>query len=526
MSRNKPRVAPLIYRMTANAVPLPKRGIEDAYKSILNRLRKYSATSIADLALQILWNSPSGEAEEVRSAPWLTLLLVKWAIQDNLVQLRVGPPIPPVVFDNLRQELWKLQGPNHDEKPNVWVMLRYLVHVQVEFQRSESWGFLRWPALYARLEKGSTNRKQFFESMGLEPEDFLDLVHGLYAPVLLRQMPIGKDYLSPFRSTYGNKVDRIYELFVRELHSLRQEMQSEAAQRIRGKQELYEFPYLRRFPFLRLRDGRLHCWHPRVFARGLEDAVQLRLSNLGEDYVNEFSRVFEQYIIELATGCGLPMLDEATYKTQMGGHTPAVEVIFEGDGCNIFVEAKMSLFNDDVLLQDNEQVIYHKTKQIRKAIKQGWKVGELIRQPESNFGARFQKGLDFLIVVTNRELHLGTGERMQMLYPPGEFNYPDADAQQRLPLSNVFIVSIEDFERTVGCVAAGELNLSAVLKDAVAANQSGDTARMFFYEFLGKHTKNWSIPTVMLDARCAAEDRIAAALGGSPKALNDETVKS
>lgn len=522
---SKPPAAPLIYQMASSVAPLPKRGIEEVHKSILNQLRRYSATSIADLALKILWNPPTGSAEEVRSAPWLTLLLVKWSMQDNLVHLRHGPPIPPAVFDSLRQKLWEHQGPGNDEKLNIWAMLRYLIHVQVEFQRKESWGFLRWPALYARLDQGSTNRKQFREVMGLEPEAFIDLAYGMYAVVMARKMPLGQDFLSPFRSTYGKDVDRVYELFVRDLTGLRQDLQSEAAQRIRGKQELFEFPYLRRFPFLRLHDGRLHCWHSLVFARGLEDAVHLRLSCLGADYVNEFSRVYERYVTELATGCGLPVFKEVDYKTHVGGHAPAVEVIFEGDNCNILVEAKMSLFADDVLLQDSETAIHQKTKRVRDAIKQGWRVGELIRNPASKFGARFQKEQDFLFVITSRELNLGTGERMRLLYPPGKFDYPDADAQKRLPLSNVFILSIEDFERTMGCVTAGEINLSAVLKDAVAANQHGETARIFFSDFIGKFTKRWAMPAVIQDAQRSAKHRIAATFGASSDTFDDRTVK-
>ena len=118
------------------------------------------------------------------------------------------------------------------------------------------------------------------------------------------------------------------------------------------------------------------------------------------------------------------------------------------------------------------------------------------------------------MVVTSRELNLGNGERLRQLYAPGQLNYPDADAEQRLPLSNVFILSIADFERTMGCVAAGEINLSAVLKDAVAANQGGGTARLFFSDFIGKYTKRWTIPTVMQDAQRAAEERIKTAMGG------------
>ena len=278
---------------------------------------------------------------------------------------------------------------------------------------------------------------------------------------------------------------------------------------------------MRHFPFLRLRDGRLQCWHPLVFARGLEDAVHLRLSSFGADYVNEFSRVYERYVTELASGCGLVVIDEAAYKVQVGGHAPAVEAIIEGEDCNIFVEAKMALFADDVLLQDNEKVIYQKTKRVRDAIKQGWKVGQLIRDPASRFGNQFQNSQDFLLVVTSRELNLSTGERLQSLCPRDEFVYPDATAERRLPLENVFILSIEDFERTMGCVAAGEINLSAVLKDAVVANQRKDTARMFFSEFIGKYTKRWAMSAVMQDARQSAERRITAAFGAPAGDFDD-----
>lgn len=173
----------------------------------------------------------------------------------------------------------------------------------------------------------------------------------------------------------------------------------------------------------------------------------------------------------------------------------------------------MSLFADDVLLQDSETAIYQKTKRVRDAIKQAWQVSKIIRNSSHVYGTRFQNKQDYLLVVTSRELNLGNGERLKRLYAPGRLNYPDAEAEQYLPLSNVFILSIEDFERTIGCVAAGEINLSTILKEAVTANQNGATARMFFSDFIGQYTKRWAIPSVMQDARQAADARIKSALG-------------
>lgn len=515
---------PLVYRMAAAVTPSPKRGIEEAYRSVISRLRRYSASSIADMALDMMWNPPDSGIEELRSAPWHTLLLVKWALQHNGVSLRVGPSISQGEFDRLRHQLWALQGNESAAPgtPNVWLMLRSVLHAQFEFQRGEGWGFLRWPALYARLDPNSISRRQFRQVMGMEPNAFIDLAYALYAAVLKGKMPLGADFLAPLRPTYGDAIDSMYALLIRDLPGLRAELQGDGAQRIRGKQELYEFPYLRRFPFVRLRDGRLHCWHPLVFARGLEDAVHLRLSELGEDYARPFSLAFEQYVTGLATGCGMVALDETSFKKKVGGNAPSVEAILEGEGCNIFVEAKMSLFADDVLLQDNETAIFNKTNVVRKAIKQGWSVGGLLRDAANGFGPRFDTQEDFLLVVTSRELLIGGGAALQRLYAPGTFDYPDEQAKHRLPLSNVFILSVEDFENAMGCVAAGEVNLSSLLKEAAIANQDGRSSRMFFSDFLAQYTKRWSLSAVFVDARMAAEARLAAAFGVDADSLDGE----
>ena len=510
----------LIYRMVENLAPPQKNGIEDVHKAILDRLRRYSASSIADLALEILWNPPGDLAEEVRSAPWLTLLLVKWAMQDKHVSLRVGRQIPLEEFDQLRQDLWALQD-RLAKQPNPLLMVRSVMHAQIEFQRKETLAFMRWPALYAKLAPGTKNRMQFREIMGIEPEAYIDLTYVLQTFVLNGQKFFGKDPLIHWRKTYGKDVDQIYSLFARDLPSLRHEMQTDTAQRIRGLQEVFEFPYLRRFPFLRSRDGGLHCWHRLVFARGIEDSVHLRLSSLKNNYTNEFSRVFEKYVTDLAIECKQPILDEASYKELLGGGAPTVEAIIEGDDCNIFIEAKMSLFADDILLQDSPIAIYNKTKIIRGAIKQGWKVGNLIRKPSSGFGTRFQVKQDYLIVVTSRELNLSNGKFLKQLYAPGVFEYPDAEAEHHLPLSNVFILSIEDYERTMGCLLKNEINFSHVLKEAVLSNQNAGMGRLHFSDFIRKYTTSWAVPQLIAEASRDSLKRIVEGLGGMQNELTN-----
>ncbi len=503
----------------AKQMPMPKVGIEEAYRTIRNRLRKYSASSIIDAALLILWNPPPNKLEEIRGAPWLTLLIVKWALQDNGVNLRIGAAIPMEEMNRIRQELWDLPEKVRDNAAptNILLMLRKIMHAQVEFQRLESQGFMRWAALYARIPEDRNERRQFRDAFGMEPDVFMVLSFALYAAVLSGEMPIEREWMLPMRETYGASVDRIYEIFSRDIASLREELQKDAAQKIRGTAELYEFPYVKRFPLVTMRDGKIHCWHRLVFARGIEEIVHLRLSELyGGEYTLSFSRVFEEYVTELVVESGLPVLCETEYKAIAGGHAAAVEAVIASDNCNIFVEAKMSLFADDVLLQDSPIAAYQKTKRVRDAITQGWKVGEHVRKC-AGLGERFQKPYDFLLVVTSRELFVGGGEMLQRLFPPEEFGYPDENAARRLPLSNVFVMGIEEFERLIGSVKAGEVNLSELLHEAAILNHDGPTSRIFFSDFLKKYVKAWTIPVVLENAQGKVDGQIESALGASPE---------
>lgn len=510
-----PSKLPMSHRIVSMTKPVSNvPSLEIFHQSVINQLRPYSAASIADLTLQMMWWRPKDPVDELRAAPWLTLLLLRWALQDNRIDLYAGRPVPVRLFDKLRQDLWTYQGqlsiPKQDG--NIWLMLRTIFHVQSEFQRKESWDFFRWPALYARLNTNNKSRKQFLEVIGMEPEIFMDLTYSLCAAVVNREMPLGNDWLSPLRKTYGDDVDKIYSLFVGDLKSIRSELQKNDDNRKRSKQELYEFPRLKNLPLVRLANRKIHCWHPLVFARGIEDAIHIRLSELGQEYSDLFSRVFEDYVTELAISSKLDVLPESSFKALMGGHAPSVEAVLKGDDCNIFVEAKMSLFADDVILQDNQTLIFQKTKRLRSAIIQGWRVSRLIRQRSDLLGSKYSAKEDFLLVVTSRDLIVGGGEALTRLYSPDAFKYPDAEAERYLPMSNIFIISIEDFENLIGCVVAGEINLSTLLKECALANKHGDSARMFFSQFLSKYTDRWTQSDLISKAIEASGERLKLAL--------------
>lgn len=135
-----------------NSVQPNLRDDSAAHAAILTRLRQYTAASLVEAALRILWADYPTKVDEFHTAPWHTLLLLKWAFRDPHGALRAGRPVTAREFDVLRQRAHDLVGSEY--KPhNIFLMLR--AHLQqIDFQRRDGWGFLRWPALIARLVVG------------------------------------------------------------------------------------------------------------------------------------------------------------------------------------------------------------------------------------------------------------------------------------------------------------------------------------------------------------------------------------
>ncbi|WP_162601030.1 hypothetical protein [Paraburkholderia sp. C35] len=75
-----------------------------------------------------------------------------------------------------------------------------------------------------------------------------------------------------------------------------------------------------------------------------------------------------------------------------------------------------------------------------------------------------------------------------------------------MPLSNVFVPGIEGYERLIGAVRMGQVNLPKLLRAAAAANQDGATSRIFCSDSLRDKVRKtgWTCPHLI----SAAQDRV------------------
>ena len=494
---------------------------QEAYDVIRRQMRRYSGTSIVDSALRVLWSKYATKMDELQIFPWHILLIVKWALKDPHVALRTGPSISSEAFDDLRQQVYDLMGVELKLHPPENAHLAMRMHLQqIEFQRPAAWGFLRWSALIARQPANYPSHRQLIEELGLPVDHLIDLSFGLFAAVHSRQLPIAPGWFEPMRASYGQSVDKFLALVARDLPSLRDELRREQPKRAPLRQELHEFPRLKCSPMVRMRNGHIYCWHPMVLARGLEDLVHLRLSELQAEYTQPFSKLFEKYVVELAKTMDQKALSDEEYLALFENEKKSnVEALIACGDCNVLIEAKMSLFADDVLLTDSEVQIYQKTKRLRDGIKQAWNIGRTIREVDSPLPACAAAEHDFLLLVTSRELFVGDGNMLQRLYRAGDFDYPDAFTKANLPLCNIFIMSIESYEKLSCAVASGAVSLPALLKEAATKNQDPSTSSMLFDGYLEPYVKHWGLPDLLLNARTQSERRLAVAFGESADAF-------
>lgn len=251
-----------------------------------------------------------------------------------------------------------------------------------------------------------------------------------------------------------------------------------------------------------------------MFERSLEDAVHLILTPLKGEYTQIFSLVFEDYVVELAKEVWHDLIDEAAWKQVMGHNAPSVEGIIPAGAVNVFIESKMSIFHDAVIIDDSPENLAHRLERVIEAVKQGWKTSQLLRRRPREFPWRAEATEEFLLVVTSRELHVGGGLALQRLLPPGALDYDDDALAKRLPPENVFVISIESFEHLQGIVRDQNIDVANLLRAAAAANRDAATSAMYFDDHLKKYArKGWPVVSVVQAQRDVTVKRLEMAFG-------------
>jgi len=141
----------------------------------------------------------------------------------------------------------------------------------------------------------------------------------------------------------------------------------------------YEFPVLERYPFYRI-NGVLRCWHSVVFFRGSAGLVHSVLSEHSSNYMESFSKVFEQHCVNLARLVGGTHHTDEELKRYLPKNSKNPDCMLSYTSCNIFIEIKSGIFRQSVMTVGNRDVFRNKTKALRTAVTQAWEASEGLRE--------------------------------------------------------------------------------------------------------------------------------------------------
>lgn len=442
------------------------------------------------------------------------------------------------VLDALRDMVWNVPSfDDPDEPPRAFLMLRAHIHTQLLFQLSESRSFMRWPALIARLSVDHPTRAQFQDLFKMEPDTWCALACATLAAAFQGNAYIRPSWFDPLRASYGVAVDAFLEEIARDSSELREELRDALHERIyelkegrrqarkngaaRLRYEMQEFPWVAQYPLLKHRSGNFVVWHRLILARGLEQAVHSRLATLGQAYTDPFSKVFESYVVELARWSGLPVIDEAAYAAAGNRGLKSVDAIIPLGTANILIESKMSLFHEQVMVSDKAPQVFMKLRRIREAIHQGWEVGRMLRDGYVALEQCATAPEDFLLIVTSRQLNMGSGEHLKRMFGDDVLNRLNPEARagspspaqiERLPARNIFVLDVEEFEHLTGAVQAGDIDLVELLSSAAAACHDPTKSTLHFDQILGPHCKRWHTSPLMTEAIGRVENELRRSL--------------
>jgi len=245
----------------------------------------------------------------------------------------------------------------------------------------------------------------------------------------------------------------------------------------------------------------------------MESLVHSVLSENRTNFIAPFSRIFERHIRTQLRGVGGTLIEEEELREILGRESPVPDALLTYPGVNVFIESKAGLFDESVMVVGSAEIFSHKTRALRRAMLQGWTASVGVRTRPHGYRQVRGADVDYLLIVTNRDLLACNGVGLKETYPEGTLDYPDPDCERYLPLERVYVLSIDDFERLVAAAREGTAHLPAVLERCVAADRDPHTQKLLFEQHLAAQRIPLSFSDLVNDAIEGSSKRLEAALG-------------
>lgn len=479
---------------------------EDAFfshfKTIRNKLRKFDTRSVVGACLKYLHAPYKDRLDYLKRHPWLVLLLIKWALVDEQAFTpKKRAPTDRQLIDllNLMRDLGSQRTTRMpSEYDDVRLFLRAMAYQQISlYQRKVSFSAIARQLLYfGDTPAGGYIRTTFADVTGIEIHRFLELSQALLArfhdgneKVVTEQWfstllngAYSKHEITAFLNTLSKSLEQAKEAILdRDRDNIAK------GRRARSASEYWEQTPFVNFPLLKSGLNYVCVDHQVLFAC-LEHYIYNRLrAKNAKLFMAHFGPLFEKYVEKAITETGLPYIPETEIKQKLGEESTAIDFLIADDDSNIFVDAKaaeMSYQGKSTHL--STELARSLETSALKAIKQAHAVLTTLPQSEDPKIVMRQRRKNYLITVTYSELYVGSGRTLAACIGEEKIRVllGENPANLRIPLENMYIMTIQEFEFLAEAIRTKKITLTEALDHAISDDTVPQTAKFEFRQHL------------------------------------------
>ena len=169
-----------------------------------------------------------------------------------------------------------------------------------------------------------------------------------------------------------------------------------------------------------------------------------------EVFMNKFGGMFEDLVEQSIRSVYADVVTESDLKRDFtySANQRFVDFVIANDESNVFIETKAVAMRFDGIVTDRPGTIRVRSKSsVLKGIEQAYSLANALANGEEILGLKMRDRTNYLIIVTFKDLYVGNGRLFREFIAPDEVDkiISKYGGEEFIPLSNVFIVSIDDF---------------------------------------------------------------------------------
>lgn len=488
--------------------------VNEAFKRVRNRLRKHSPLEIVSACIKKLNQQAIDKIQHLRMyPPWRLLLLIKWTfiygeyLSPDRRKLTVND------FNYLLNLMHDFEGSLRlpDEYDNIFLFFRNMAFQQFWLQREFNMAyFARQGLLFGRLENGHPFKRIFIEKCGVSIPEFIELAMMLMTRFTVeKQMSVTSNWFRTVANKYKpGTIQKFLDLLSIDFDSLREKLVVEE-QHVRQKQpkrkiyyEAYEKTPLRESPLLK-HDSKFYPFSQELLARCLETFIYDTLRNDDpNDFMNKFGSIFEKYVGKSISETKIKYFTEEQLADILPGRGKLVDYLLIDRNNKIFIDAKGVEMSYLGMVGHEPEVITDKTRtSIVKGIQQGFETAKRLDNIERIEGIETEKGNNYLIVVTFKDMYVGNGPDFYEYLAKDTLNKIIWQSGNRasIPFEHMYFMSIDDFDLLTSGIASGEISLTEILDYAVKCDAKWEAKKFTFEQHIYDKYPNTKAPMWLID---------------------------